>query len=806
MNFIYHLKLSVRNLLKRPLFSGIVIFTIAIAIGANTVVFSFIDALLLSPLPFKESDELVQIYSLKGDQEGLLSYPEFLDMELELQKIEDIAVYRGGGRYNLSGDDQEPEEVTATFASRNLFRVLGVETNIGDYWPETLDRKGSLTVMLTNDFWERRFKADPEVVNRSITLDGVPSYKVYGVLPEGFSFPDRHEAFRAMAYSDRVVTNRRSRNSIGVARLKAGNTIDDLNKELAAFGKVLQERHLDTNEGISFIAKPIKDMYIGGIKNYLLLLGAAAIFLLIIASVNVSNLILSHALRRGKETTLRQVLGASKASIVQQYMIESTLLALLGGALGLSLSFLMSDFSYSLVELYLPHWVNVNISYAVLGFTILISVLVGIATGMLPALSHLSKTDFAESLKDGAKTTGSRSQNKLRRGLVSAEIAISALLLIGGGLLAKSFYNMQEADIGFETENRLTFRIALSWYNYSDDEKIRSFYETSTERIAAIPGVEGVAVNSVLPLTDIVKTSTDAQSVFTIEGQSPIAQAENPYISIQRVTPNYFDVMEIPIKEGEGFDLANPTNDRFKVLIDEQLARQLGDNPVGKQIKLGTVDSEAPYLTVAGVIADVKHQNIVESNIPSVYVSILMDSEIDSYFVVKASVPPLTLAERLRQTIFSIDAHQPTFEYLLMEDHISKQSWQSRISSILFLGIAIIGGLLAAIGLFSVMSFILNQRTKELAVRRVLGAMSGDILRMVILDVLKIAGISLFIAVVLAFIVLQPINKFLYEVSLFYLPVYLLTAIGLIFVSIAATLLPAWRATNVNPTTALKND
>ena len=260
MNFIYHLKLSVRNLLKRPLFSGIVIFTIAIAIGANTVVFSFIDALLLSPLPFKESDELVQIYSLKGDQEGLLAYPEFLDMELELKKIEDIAVYRGGGRYNLSGDDQEPEEVTATFASRNLFRVLGVETAIGDYWPETLDRKGSLTVMLTDEFWERRFKSAPEVVNRSITLDGVPSYQVYGVLPEGFSFPDRHEAFRAMAYSDRVVTNRRTRNSIGVARLKRGNTIEELNEELAAFGKVLQERHLDTNEGISFIAKPINEM------------------------------------------------------------------------------------------------------------------------------------------------------------------------------------------------------------------------------------------------------------------------------------------------------------------------------------------------------------------------------------------------------------------------------------------------------------------------------------------------------------------------------------------------------------------
>ena len=807
MNFLYDLKISLRNLLKKPLFSAIIIFTIAIAIGANTVVFSFIDALLLSPLPYQESDRLVQIYSLKnGEQEGLLAYPEFLDMQEELTQVEDIAVYRGGGRYNLSGDGQEPEEVTTTFASRNLFRVLGVEAAIGEYWPETFDRKGTLTVMFTNEFWKRRFGSDPEVVNNSITLDGVPKYKVFGVLPEGFSFPDRHEAFRAMAYADPVVTNRAFRNSIGLARLKPGTTIDDLNAELAEFAGRLQDRHFDTNEGIGFTAKPLRDMYLGGLENYLLLLGAAAIFLLIIASVNVSNLILSHAMRRGKETALRKVLGASKHSIVRQYITESSLLSLVGGLLGLGLSLVMSNFTQALAEPYLPHWVSVNISYSVLLFTILVSLLVGVLTGLIPALSHLSGTNFADTLKDGAKMVGSRRQNKLRKGLVMAEIAISGLLLIGGGLLATSFYNIQQTDIGFETENRLTFRIALSWYNYYEAEKIRSFYETSTQRIAAIPGVESVAANSVLPLTEIVKTATEAQSVFTVEGQSPVAQAENPYISVQRVTPDYFSVMDIPIVEGQGFDADNPTNDRFKVLIDEQLAAQLGENPIGKHIKLGTADSEEPFLTVAGIIGNVKHQNVTDVNIPSVYVSILMNKEIDAYFVVKATVPPMTLAERIRQTIFSIDAHQPTFEYLLMEDHISNNTWQARISSILFLAIAVIGGLMAAIGLFSVMTFILNQRVKELAVRRVLGAMSGDILRLVIGDVLKIAGISILLAVALAVVVLRPINKFLYEVSLFHLPVYLFAAIVLLAVSVVATLLPAWRATNVNPVTALKSE
>ncbi len=806
MNFYYDLKVSLRNLLKKPLFSAIIIFTIAIAIGTNTVVFSFIDALLLSPLPYKDADRLVQIYSLKGEQEGLLAYPEFLDMEQELTQIEDIAVYRGGGRYNLSGDGKEPEEVTATFASRNLFRVLGVETAVGEYWPETFDRKGSLTLMLTHEFWSRRFEADSEIVNKNITLDGVPKYKAYGVLPEGFSFPDRHEAFRAMAYADPVVTNRAFRNSIGVARLKTGVTMDELNAELADFGRRLQDRHLDTNENISFTAKPLRDMYVGGIENYLLLLGAAAIFLLIIASVNVSNLILSHAMQRGRETAVRKVLGASRNSIIRQYVTQSTLLALIGGLLGLSLSFVMNSLSHSLVEPFLPHWVTVHISYSVLIFTILISLLVGICTGLIPALSHLSGTNFTETLKDGAKMVGSRRQNKLRKGLVMAEIAISGLLLIGGGLLAKSFYKMQQTDIGFKADNRLTFRIALSWYNYYEEEKVRSFYETSTKRIAAIPGVDAVAVNSVLPLTEIVKTSTEAQSVFTIEGQSPVAQAENPYISVQRVTPEYFSVMDIPILQGQGFDADNPTNDRFRVLIDEKLAAQIGEDAIGKHIKLGTADSEEPYLTIGGVIGNVRHQNVTDGNIPSVYVSILMNKEIDAYFVVKASVPPMTLAERIKQTIFSIDAHQPTFEYLLMEDHISNNTWQARISSILFLEIAIIGGLMAAIGLFSVMTFILNQRVKELAVRRVLGAMSFDILKLIIGDVLKIAGVSILLAIALSVVVLRPINKFLYEVSLFDMPVYVGTAVVLLLVSVIAAFLPAWRATSTNPVNALKSE
>lgn len=808
MNFKYNLKMSVRALLKRPAFSAVVILTMAIAGGANILIFSFIDAVLITPLPFKDPDQLVQVYSLKGEEQGLLSYPEFLDMQQELTLIEEMAVYRGGGRYNLSGDGQAPEELTTTFASSNLFKVLGIETHLGQYWPAEYDEKGTLSLMLTHEFWKRRFNEDPEAANRNITLDGVPQYEVHGVLPEGFSFPGRNEAFRAMAYADFVVGNRDSRSSIGLVRLKKGVTLQEFNTEIAEFAETLQTRHASSNTGVTFVAEPLKEMYTGGISDYLYLIAAATFLLLIITCVNVSNLILSKAMKQSKETALRKVLGSSKSHILQRFVLESLLLTFLGCLLGLFLMWTLKDLSMSLVGPYLPYWISVEINYSIVLFTVVVSVLVGVATGMIPALLHLSKSNFAEIFKEGAGTTGNRHQKMLRQGFVTAEIAICVLLLIGGGLLTKSFLNLQNTHPGFESENRLTFRIALSWFKYSDAEKTGGFYETSLQRIESIPGVEGVAVNSIMPLTEIVQTSTDAKSIFTIEGQSPLQQSENPYINVQRVTPNYFEVMDIPMKKGSEFDQENTVANQFSILIDEQLAQRMwgNENPIGKRIKLGDLTSEEPYLTVGGVVANVKHQSISGENIPSVYISILNHREIDAFYVVKTSVPPMTLSQRLRDIILSIDENQPTFEYLLMEDHISQENWKSRVSGILFGAIALLGVLTAVIGLFSIITYTLIQQIKEIAIRRVLGAMDADILKIVLVDVLKMALLGIGIGIVLAFILLRPLNDFLFEVDLFDVTIYLSVIISLILLSIMAAFYPMLQATRIRPAIALKKD
>ncbi|MEM8894530.1 MAG: FtsX-like permease family protein, partial [Bacteroidota bacterium] len=432
MNTILGLKLALRALGKRPAFTAVVVFTFAIVTSTSIVVYSYIDALLFSPLPFKEADRLVRVYSMKGDEQGLLSYPEFLDMQKELVNIEELAVYRDGGRYNLSSSyGKPPEELTTTFASSNLFRVLGVEPQLGAYWPETLDKRGSHTVMLTHDFWQRRYDGDPNVEGLEVNLDGF-TYLNYGVLPEGFSFPVRNEAFRAMAFADFVVTARNRRPCIGLARLNAGVTLEQFNDELAKFAASQEQRHQESNLGITFVAEPLSYIFIGELRGYLLLIGGAILFLLAIAVVNVSNLFVSQAIRRSRETTVRKILGSTSLQIIQGFVLHAFLLAVIGSGIGLFLAWYLMGASYELVSPFLPYWTVIDINWSVILYTIGLAILLGLLTGVIPWLFHRRGGNMSEGLKEGQHSVGSGRQHTVQKGLATAQIAVSVLLLIGG--------------------------------------------------------------------------------------------------------------------------------------------------------------------------------------------------------------------------------------------------------------------------------------------------------------------------------------------------------------------------------------
>ncbi len=800
-------KLSFRTIRKRPAFSTIIILTFAIATGASIVVYSYMDALLFTSLPFKEPHNLVRIQSVKGDEKGLFSYPDYLEMQKELNSIEELAVYRDGGRYNLSGDGKPPEDLTTTFASSNLFKVLGVQTQIGGYWPETLDRRGSHTIMLTHDFWRRRFDGQEDIEMLQVTLDGF-SYTNYGVLPEGFSFPHRNEAFRAMAFADFVVESRSFRPCIGLARLKPGNTLEDLNRELKVFAELQQQRHSETNLGLSYIAEPLEDLYLGELKNYLLLLGASALFLLAIATVNVSNLVLIQTIRKTKEIVLHKVLGSSVRSIIFDAITHSIMLALSGSLLGLAIAWGIIGVTQNLVSPYLPHWIDLSLNQNVLTYALLVALSLGILTGILPWFFNTTEKQLVSKLKEGQQTTGSKRQHGLQKGLATMQIVVSVVLMIGGALLFKSFISASKADLGFTTENKVAFRIALSWFKYGSPEKKATFFENSLRQIEAIPGVEGVTLNSILPLTEMVTTSSSSQEDFVVVGRSEVEQSDNPFVSVQRVAPNYFKAMSIDLQEGTVFDPENHLSHRSQVIIDRKLADQVwpdGD-ALGKRINLWGEDSDRPFLTVIGISDNVKHQTIMGENIPNIYVSFYAYPHTDAHYVVQSDLSVAELEPLLSETILAIDQNQPTFEYMPMPEIVAEKNWQAKVSSTLFLTIASIGSAIAGIGLFSMMTFILLLKVKELALRRVLGATDQSVVKLVLKEMIKIVGIGILGGLLLTPIVLRPIVPFLYQVELIDISIYGLVIVGLFIASVLATLMPFRNALTVNPVNVLRGD
>ena len=408
----------------------------------------------------------------------------------------------------------------------------------------------------------------------------------------------------------------------------------------------------------------------------------------------------------------------------------------------------------------------------------------------------------------GLQTVGSVKQLRLQKGLAMIQILASILLIVGGGLLYKSFEAARQSHLGFQTQDKLTFRIALSWYKYGGKEKKRNFFETSLRSIEQIPGVQNVAMNTALPLTERTETSVESQSMFSIEGQSTIAQTENPFVSVQRVTANYFDVMDIEMMTGRSFEKSDKNSHAFQVVIDQQLAERMwpGEHPLGKRIKLEGRGGENPFLTIIGVVDNVKHQSITGDNIPIVYTSLLANAYTDAHYIIETTAPLSELAPKLSDAILAIDENQPTFEYVPMQNHIKKENWQSKVSSILFLSIAVIGSIIAAVGLFSIITFMLVLRVKELALRKVLGASEKNIVQLVLNDVLLITGIGGLTGLLLAPIALRPLTPFLFEVNLVDGTTYLIAIVGMLVVSLIAAFSPVWKALFINPVEVLKRD
>ncbi len=799
------LKFGVRNLYRKPLISLIVILTIALGIGANTAIFSFVNALLLQPLPYHEPDRLVLIRSLKGGEDGKVSQREFQDMQERLFIFEDLASFRNAA-YNISGNDESPQELIATLCSHNLFKVLGVDLQLGTHWPEAYDRQRSFGVVLNHHLWQNRFKSDPDAVGSIIALDAAPKYEVYGVLPTGFNFPFNADIFRSSAISDNGVNNRAVRGSTVLARLKPGITRFEANHELQKFSEELSKDFPDTNLGLSFYASSLEDLYVGEIRPYLFLLSIAVIFLLLIACVNVANLLLSQAINREKEVVIRSIMGSGRKAIFRKFLIESLLLALIGGIAGIILTFFMMSFLQELTIDNLPYWVNITLDLKILLFTLGVTVTFGLLTGVAPAL-RLSGLDFSQMIKGGKGTTGSKVNTRLRRGFVISQIALGMVLLTGASLITRSFLNLQRVNLGYDVNDLITFRTALPWWTYNEEEQYNQFYRLSLQKIRTLPGVDFAEVNTNLPLTNTKESSHwESQAEITVEGQTIDEQLRNPLVNIQRVTPGYFNAMGIELMAGIGLQGDEASNDDASAVINEAMARQLwpGENPIGKRIKPGKPGDDTNWRIITGVVMDVKHYDISEDDPPGFYMSFYHSPTRNGHFVVKTSRSLAEMMPLINEAIWEVDSKQSTYEISMMEDRVAKKIWENKASSDLFLVFAIIASLLAAIGIYSVMAYAISQRTRELGMRKVLGASSHQIMQLVLRDVLIMCLIGIGIGIVFSLFMVNQLTALIYNIAPYDIFSFTLVPAFLVFIAVLSSLIPTLKAVRINPVVALK--
>jgi putative ABC transport system permease protein len=805
-NLLQDIRYALRILVKRPGFAFTIVLTLALGIGANTAIFSFVNAILLRPLPFKEPDRLVRIAVMRGSEEGRISMIELQDLKREVTLFEDVAAYIPGTQYNYDGGGA-PEELAVTHCTSNLFNVLGIPLLHGNVWPEAADLGVAYEVVLTHELWKRRFGGSTDALNQKISLDAAP-YTIHGVLPPQIQFPNNVQLFRSITVSQNIpnYTRRAARNVYALARLKPGVNVKQAQSEVEAFGRRLAQQYPDINEGLSFTAKPLADFYVGDARPYLLLLFIVVGLVLLIACGNVVNLLLTQALTRDREVAVRTALGAGRGRLIRQLLTESALLALTGGVFGLLLSALCVRLLSASIGVELPPWIEIKIDERALIFTLTVSILTGILAGIAPAL-NASKPDLNELLKEGARGS-SDSRHRLRRALVVAEIALALVLLVGAGLMVRSLIHLQRVDLGFNSDNLLTLRVTLSRHKYkiqTDPRLAIQFYQQTLEKLRALPGVEAVAATTNLPLTGETQLGLIS---FTVEGQSASEQQRNPFVNNIAISPDYFDAMGIRLLRGRApndFDL--PTTDLVYV-ISERLADLMfpGQDPIGRRIKQGVARSPWKWGTVVGVVKDVKHDAVTGHGSYDLYSSFQQQPNMNLYLLLRANVDPMSLGEAATRVVWSVDPDQSTFDIATMEQRVADTIWQRRLSRTLFVIFAALALALTAIGIYGVMSYTVRQRTREIGVRLAMGAQGRAVIKMILIEALQMILIGGAIGLGVAFGLSRLIKSLLFGVSAIDPLTFAGVSLLLVLVALVAGYLPARRAAKVDPVIALRSE
>ena len=801
------IRFGLRLLWKHPGFTFVAVAALALGIGANTAVFSLVNALLINPLPFPDMDRLVTVYErvpAQGNERNEASIANYLDWRAQNQSFENIGVYRWWSA-NLTGNDQ-PERLQGFLVSPSLLDTIGLKPMLGRNFNADEEQPGKDNVaILSYGVWQRRFAADANIIGQTILLNGVKR-QVVGVLPANINFPRGAEILAPLSLTPEQQANRGNHSFLVVGRLKNGVSLVQAQREMNTIAARLETQYPNTNTGRSTSLFTLYDDTVQHGKVLLLVLLGAVGFVLLIACANIANLMLARASSRLKEIAIRSALGASRWRVARQLLIESVIVALAGGVFGLLIGQWGISFFKSLapaeVANFVPGWHRVGMNPIVLVYTLGLSVVTGLLFGLAPAW-QATKLDLVETLKEGGGKSAAGGRQRLRSALVVAEVALSLVLLISAGLLIKSFLKLSTTDPGFNSESVLTMQLILPRARYEQPEARAVFYRDLEQRIRSLSGVASAGLVNYLPLG-----GSNSSDDFLIEGL-PTPPRGQEYVGRYRVcTPDYFQTLGIRILRGRGFTGADSETAAPVVIVNETLVRKFWPNAdpsvvLGKRFRTSGPPERNPWREIVGVINDVRHEMNGPIQ-PEYYLPHAQDPWNAMALVAKTKVEPMALASLVRKEVQAMDKDQPVFSTRSMQEVRAQSVIIYNTSSQMLSVFAAIAMLLAALGIYGVMSYSVSQRTHEIGVRLALGASRQHVLKLMIWQGMKLAGLGMVMGLAGALALTSLMKSLLFGVSTTDPLTYGVVVSVLVVVALTACYLPARRATKVDPMIALR--
>ncbi len=794
---------GLRMLVKNPSFTIVAVLALALGIGANSAIFSVVNTVLLRPLPYKNPGRLVMLWEEAthlGFPKNTPSPANFIDWRAQNTVFEAMAAMVERS-FNLTGVG-EPERFDGRRVSANLFDLLGVQPQLGRAFRAEEDKPGSRVVILSNGLWQHRFGGDPRVIGQAVSLNG-ESYTVIGVMPGSFQFPTRRDQLWVpLAFDAKEAASRGNHFLEVIARMKPGVTLQQAQAEMSTIAARLAQQYPEENLRVGSVVTALQEQVVGDIKPALLVLLGAVGFVLLIACANVANLLLARAAARQKEIALRLALGAGRSRLTRQFLTESVLLAVIGGAVGL----LLSIAGLRVLKTFIPDTISqaqaISIDAKVLVFTGLVALVTGIIFGLAPAM-QVSHLDINDTLKEGGRdAAGGTRGNRIRALLVIGEIAVSFVLLMGAGLLINSFMHLRNLHPGFRANHLLTMKIPLSEVKYPDKERRSPFYAEVLRRVQALPGVQSAAVAGNLPLT------YDGDSMpIGIEGRTDPPPDQRPDVILRVVGPGYFSTMGIPLVRGRDFSEQDKADSARVVIVSEKTARHFwpGENPIGKRLKPGSTSRNIPWIEIIGVVKDVRQNDFVSEPKMQMYMPYQqLNSFAPNALVVRTNVEPLSLAGAVRNAIWAVDKDQPVSNLRSMDEIVSEAVARQRFSMLLLGIFAALAMVLAAVGIYGVMSYSIAQRTREIGLRIALGAQKSDVLKMILRQGLRFVAAGLAIGLAASFVLTRVMASLLFGISATDPATFVSISLVLIAVALLASYIPAVRAMKIDPMLALR--